>query len=217
MNSYKARITLNKNIDDCIKLIDEIGVKYNWVREGNEVVKDHIHIWVLTDMKITQVRYKVSKVAGKGNEWFSITTCKEEHPYEYWRYMQKQNQIKWVRVEEDVKQQYEEWLVKTKEEIKRKKDEKVWELIMNIVIEKYSGRTIHDGADFDKELLDIVLEYHKDNKLIINKHRIFSYMDTIKINLPEDIYPRRYLWNDMKVGWLSSYNGKQYSITSYLK
>lgn len=217
MNSFKLRITLNNNIDLIMKEIDDIIQSYIWVQEGNEVVKDHVHLWLYTELNATQLRYKVSKIAGKGNKWFSLSKCKEDLPYEYWKYMQKQNEIEWVRVDDDAKASYQEWLENHKQETKRKKDEKVWLVIMNLVIEKYEGKIVDNGADFDRELLDIVLDYHKDKKLIINKHRIFSYMDTIKINLPEDIYPRRYLWNDMKVGWLSSYNGKQYSITSYLK
>lgn len=161
---------------------------YIVVQEGNEQVKDHLHLWFYGN----PTRYKLSKVCGKGNACFSLSKCKEKYPYKYWNYMTKQNTPEYVNLPTEQLELFKEYQDSIMKIIKEPK-KKVWEQIMSIVIAGYKEKehtqytVFNKKPDIDSYILSCVIEYHKENKLVINKNRVFSYIDTIKFNLPHKI------------------------------
>lgn len=194
MDSYKIRITINNNtqkIIDWIKSFDQ----YVYVIEGHTdiTVRNHFHIWIFG--KTT--RYELQKLAGNGNKWYSRSKCKEKYPFEYWNYMEKTDKP-FYKIPTEIMTEYLNFKEELKELLTRKRRLKVWEQIFNMVnsqidlkITEYTQtprNTLSNLRETQTQfllgwILNTILTYHSNNKLVINKHRIFQYMDTIRHNL----------------------------------
>jgi len=208
MQSYKLRINILPDIDPSV--YDGVEAYMSSYCRGHETNErgdnPHYHYLFFFKEGVKELAFRahIRKCIGSGNGNYSLKKCDEEYPIEYIAYIMKQGDFKTLGVwPQDVIQEarsYDERVkreMKDRKEVKKNGSSRLMKIIQYCLQrEPYvfvpSGInptleldmvTIYNGVIItnDNTLIDAVLQWHLDNRLIIRPAIIADYVRTIKL------------------------------------
>lgn len=190
MNYYKLRVHLRVEnpitSQDILNLVSGYSETYCYAIEKLET-NPHIQFYIETHIKSPTIRSHLRKMGLKGNASYSLTNC-EKDPIEYIAYLTKENFYQ-NTITDEIMEQVENYK-KDKTKTKNKKPK-----ILDYLLDTYKEKYWIDGVYpiNDSKIIYEIVEYHIENKLIIRKFQIQSYLTTMQIYLYKEKYP-----NDVK-------------------
>lgn len=183
MKYYKLRVDLeNANASDIIDILETYSELYAYCYEGG-VENPHMHCYFETQKTAHTIRLRIRALGLKGNASYSLKSIDERFPIEYLAYMMKESNYNFDKLPPDIITLAKEYNEKVQAEMKTKKEKK--KRIIDILIELVEEKLNDKPKDYDLPtyVLDIIMEYHLDKKLLIRKHSIECYHTTILYNL----------------------------------
>lgn len=187
MKHYKLRID-TEDRDKVLQLLKRYSTRYLVCIENIGTENTHTHSFFSTDKENRTIRAYIRKSFGKGNGTYSMKELDEEFPIEYLAYCVKENNYITTFTSEEI-QKIKELDLKIKSEIKQKKKDKlpVWKKILELIKEENQDwrKPKHEDLRYER-VFRSVLQYHKENELLIRRFQIQSYSDTICLHLLPD-------------------------------
>lgn len=187
MSYYKLRLDIDEsiNMDDIIEFIQLKCNSYAYCIEG--IIKDNPHMHWYLDLKCSSevIRKKIRELGFKGNKSYSLTSLDEQYPMEYLAYMFKESKVKSWNIPDDIIENAKIQQKKVSDEIKVKKESR------KSILDKLTEQCLNMKIDFTdyyskKIIMDVILTYHLDNKLLINVNRVISLYHTLRLRIDKD-------------------------------
>lgn len=182
MPSYKLRITIQPQIDSQVYRQMESRYFSQYVRcfeKGKDTEKEHYHYFLITENQ-NPLRQFIQNNIGKGNGFYSLKRLDEEYPIEYLSYLLKEdNQAVWCNIPDEIKENTKHYASTIRETIKTVRKEGKISQIRKYIIQKYIGLPKNK-----QQLVEEIVQYHLDNRLIINYNQILNY--TVSLLVEED-------------------------------
>lgn len=208
MQSYKLRINILQNVEPSVyDGIETYMSRYIRAYETNEEgTNPHYHYLFFFNQGVKELAFRshIRKCVGSGNGYYSMKRCDEEYPIEYIAYIFKQGENKIVgKWPQEVIEEACSYDERVKNELKNRRIVKKsgssrllkiieyclgWERPVfipngeNLVLE-LDMESIFQGVliTSDNTLIEAVLQYHIDNRLVIRETIIADYVRTIKL------------------------------------
>lgn len=156
---------LKKYTDTCIVSIENIGLD-----------NVHCHCYFESMTSSLTIRQMIRKHYGSGNGIYSMKELDEEKPIEYISYCIKEgNHLISPSFDSAFIRECNEWNARVKSEIKTKKENK--KTVLDKIIEKYDYENQDDI--WMPTVVDNVLLYYKENKILVREFQIKSQIQTI--------------------------------------
>lgn len=185
MNAYKLRT--DGISDDLVHSLSHDAERVLYARErGSDGLNLHYHWYITTNAKSPALRARIRKHGFVGNGSYSLKKLDEATPIEYIAYVLKEGDYVAVKgIEPELVTQATEYDKSVKADMAKTKKSKMSRLddiraSMPSGLFEHTGVTSSHIGNIDrKRLTRYVLEYHRDNNLLIRKFQVISYVDTI--------------------------------------
>lgn len=173
MKFYKLRVDTN-NKEKLKNLLMRYTEVYVIGLENGDSENPHCHVYLETNHRTDAIRMMIRKHYGSGNGVYSLKELDEKQPIEYISYCIKDNNYIHT-LDTNFIEECKEWNTRIKTEIKTKKDNKT--TILEKIIKHYDYENQQDI--WIPTVIDNVLEYYKENKILVREFQIKSQVQTI--------------------------------------
>lgn len=182
MFPFKLRVTIDREDRQVFR---DMEVKYfsKYVRAeevGKDTGKSHYHYYIETD-RPNPLRQYIQKYIGKGNGFYSLKRVDEFNPVEYLSYIIKEdNNSVWFNMDDDIRENVKVYASEVKHQIKSVRKEGKLSKIRLYILETNGFIPLNPET-----LVELIVEYHISNRLMINKFHIINYAQTILVETDE--------------------------------
>lgn len=182
LQSYKLRIDTKEVATDWVLEYLEThsnNAQHAWCYEGDPDKNPHIHAYFATTTKQATLRSQLRKAGLKGNGSYSLKLLEEQYPIEYFAYMLKEGRADISRLPKDIQRQAKEHNKKVVDSIKELKKSR--KSVIDGILERLQDAEVADKRPTTIAIQDAILDYHRENKILVRRFQIQAYRDTIEL------------------------------------